>query len=308
LNVPLGLIGLALSSIFIPNEHPAEMRALDVGGLVLSGGACSALMYGMDVIAHNNASWLLAAGLLAASFVLGVFAVRHSVRHRSPLLDLSALTIRTFAVTIGGGSLFRIAISAVPFLLPLMFQVGFGLSAFSSGLLVLALFAGNLAMKPLTTPVLRRCGFRSVLIVNGVLTGVTILTCAMLTPNTPRTVILGTLFFGGLCRSMQFTSLNTLGFADVPRTKMSGANTFFSMVQQLTLAIGIAFGAVALQMALLIRGKESARLELGDFHLAFIFVAMIALLAVLDCFGLDSNAGAVVSGRSQPLGKAVGAK
>jgi len=89
---------------------------------------------------------------------------------------------------------------------------------------------------------------------------------------------------------------------------MSGANTFFSMVQQLTLAIGIAFGAVALQMALLIRGKESARLELGDFHLAFIFVAMIALLAVLDCFGLDSNAGAVVSGRSQPLGKAVGAK
>jgi EmrB/QacA subfamily drug resistance transporter len=308
LNVPLGLIGIVLSGIFIPNERPSQKPALDVMGLLLSGGTCTALMYGMDLVAHHNASWLLAGTLLALSLVLGALAIRHSRQHPSPLLDLSALRIRTFAVTMGGGSLFRIAIGAVPFLLPLMFQVGFGMSAFASGGLVLALFAGNLGMKPLTTPVLRRFGFRAVLIVNGLLSALAILACALLTPNTPRIVILITLFCGGLCRSMQFTSLNTLGFADVPKSKMSGANTFFSMVQQLTLAMGIAFGAVALQMALRLRGSGQSRLVLADFHLAFVFVAVIGALAVLDCFGLERNAGAIVSGHRQPVGEAVGSR
>lgn len=308
LNVPLGIAGVVLACIFVPNNRPTERPALDVGGFLLSGTACTMLMYGMDLIGRHGASWLLSGSMLAGSLIVGALAVRHARRHPQPLIDLSSLKIRTFSVMIGGGSLFRIAIAAVPFLLPLMFQVGFGLNAFQSGLLVLALFVGNVAMKPLTTPILRRFGFRSVLVVNGILTAVTILGCAFLTPSTPRMMILLTLFCGGLCRSMQFTSINTLGFADMPKAKLSGANTFFSMLQQLSMAFGIAFGAVALQVALLLRNHGSGNLNMTDFRLAFIFTAAIAAGAVFDFFKLEARAGAVVSGHEPSTVKAAASR
>ena len=137
------------------------------------------------------------------------------------LVDLKALNVHSYAVTIWGGQVFRIAIGSIPFLLPLLFQVGFGRSAFKSGLLVLAVFAGNLVMKPLTTPVLRHFNFRTILISNGFLNAAAIFACVFLTPATPVTVVVMLLFLSGLTRSMQFTALNTLAFADVPEDQMS---------------------------------------------------------------------------------------
>jgi MFS family permease len=225
-----------------------------------------------------------------------VSAVWHVRRHPHPLIDLSSLRVPTFAVTIWGGSLFRIAIGATPFLLPLMFQTGFGMNAFTSGLLVLAVFAGNLLMKPATTPVLRRFGFRTVLIANGLLAAVTIFACALFTSSTPKAIIVAVLFAGGLFRSMQFTSLNTVGFADIHESQLSGASTLSSMIQQMTIGMGIAVGAIALRLAGALHSTNTGALTAGDFRIAFALVGVIALVAVIDSFSLASNAGAEVSG------------
>jgi hypothetical protein len=188
------------------------------------------------------------------------------------------------------------AIGSAPFLLPLLFQECFGLNAFSSGMLVLSVFAGNLAMKPATTAVLRRFGFRTVLIVNGLLAAASILACAWLAPATPRAVIVAVLFCGGLFRSMHFTALNSVGFADVAPAQMAGANTFFSTANQMTMGMGIALGAIALQAAALLHSNRVAHMTLSDYQLAFVLVSIVGAAAVADCFALDRNAGAIVSG------------
>jgi Na+/melibiose symporter-like transporter len=233
--------------------------------------------------------------------VLGTLAVLHFTRTAAPLIDLATLKIKTFAITMSGGSLFRVAISVSPFLLPLMFQVGFGLSAFQSGLFMLGLFAGNLGMKTVTTPMLRRFGFRNILIVNGILTAVLMLGCAALSPQTPRLAILAVLFFNGLCRSMQFTSLSTIVYVDVPKPQMSSATSFSSMIVQMSMGMGVAVGAIALRLASYVHGNTSAIPKLADFHLAFVFVAILTALAVIDCFTLEPDAGAAVSGH-RPAG------
>jgi EmrB/QacA subfamily drug resistance transporter len=301
LNVPLGLIGIVLSALWIGNSREDEDRPFDWTGFVSSAIACSTLMYGLELFEQQPIPWLTIVLLLTVSLLTGLLMIWHSGRHATPLVNLSSLNIRTFAVTIRGGSLFRIAISVIPFLLPLLFQIGFGLSAFRSGLLVLAVFAGNLGMKTVTTPVIRRFGFRRVLIFNGLLTAVSLFACAFLSPATPTPVIVAVLFFGGLCRSMQFTSLTTLGFADVPPGQMSAATTFASMVQQMTMGMGVAAGAIALRIAALLRHGSASNPTIPDFHLAFVLIGLIALVSVLDFLKLDAAAGAVVSGHQHSL-------
>jgi EmrB/QacA subfamily drug resistance transporter len=298
LNVPLGLIGIVLSILWIGNSRVDQHRPFDWTGFATSAIACSTLMYGLELFEEQPAPWLRIAFLLTLSLLTGVLMVWHSSRHATPLINLSSLSIQTFAVTMWGGSLFRIAISVIPFLLPLLFQVGFGLTAFRSGLLVLAVFAGNLGMKTVTTPVIRRFGFRRVLIGNGLLTAISLFACALLSPTMPTPVILTILFFGGLCRSMQFTSLNTLGFADVPSNQMSAATTFASTVQQMTMGMGVAAGAIALRVSALVRHGSASHPTIPDFHLAFVFIGLIALISVLDFVRLDKTAGAIVSGHA----------
>ncbi len=296
LNVPLGLIGMVLSFLWIGNTREDQHRPFDWTGFASSAIACSTLMYGLELVGQQPTPWHSIIILLAVSLFSGYLMVWHSGRHATPLINLSSLSIQTFAVTIWGGSLFRISISVIPFLLPLLFQLGFGLTAFRSGLLVLAVFAGNLGMKIVTTPVIRRFGFRRVLIGNGLLTAASLFACAFLSPTLPVPIIIAVLFFGGLCRSMQFTSLNTLGFADVPPNQMSAATTFASMVQQMTMGMGVAAGAIALRVAALLRHDSASNPTIADFHLAFVLVGLIALISVLDFLKLDRAAGAVVSG------------
>jgi EmrB/QacA subfamily drug resistance transporter len=299
LNVPLGLIGIALSWIWIGKSQGDQHRPFDWTGFVSCAIACSTLMYGLELFEEQPTPWHAIVLFLAGSLLAGLVMVWHSTRDANPLIDLSALRIRTFAVTIWGGSLFRIAISVIPFLLPLLFQIGFGLSAFRSGLLVLAVFAGNLGMKTVTTPVIRLFGFRKVLIGNGLLTALSLFACAFLSPTTPTAIVVAVLFFGGLCRSMQFTSLNTLGFADIPPGQMSAATTFASMIQQMTMGMGVAAGAIALRIAALLRHGSATRPTIPDFHLAFVIIGLIALFSVLDFLKLDPSAGAVVSGHQK---------
>jgi EmrB/QacA subfamily drug resistance transporter len=296
LNVPLGVLAAALAAFWIPNSREEHVKPFDWLGFVLCGTGCVTFMYGLELIGRQNTPWRDAFLFLGAGSVLGILAILHFRRAPAPIIDLVSLKMKTFAITIGGGSLFRIAISVSPFLLPLMFQVGFGLNAFQSGILMLGLFAGNLGMKTVTTPVLRRFGFRSVLIVNGILTALLMLGCALLTPHTPRIVILAVLFVNGLCRSMQFTSLSTIAFADIPKSQLSSATSFSSMVTQLSMGTGVAAGAIALRFAALLNRNPSGIPSITDFHVAFVLVSILTLLAVIDCFTLEPQAGAEVSG------------
>jgi MFS family permease len=258
------------------------------------------LIYGLDLVGRPQTPYGISAAIVAVSIALGTVAVRHFRRHPHPLIDLSALRVPTFAITIWGASLFRIAIGATPFLLPLMFQVGFGMNAVTSGFLTLAVFAGNLLMKPATTPILRRFGFRTTMLYNGIFCAITFAACCFIFPDTPKYLIMAVLFVSGLSRSMQFTSLNTVGFADIPPSEMSAASTLSSTVQQVTFAMGVAFGAIALRIAGVVQGASGRTPTTADFHLAFGMVAVIALASIYDYFGLPANAGQEVSGQVTP--------
>ncbi len=225
LNVPLGIAGLLLTWRYIDNVREDAARRFDLAGFALCGLACTTLLYAMELVGRSDADWTIVGALVFVGVAASLTAWRHLRRAHQPVVDLSALKVKTFTVAMGGGSLFRIAISAAPFLLPLMFQVGFGMNAFDSGLLTLAVFAGNLSMKLVTTLVMRRFDFRPVLIVNGVLAALPLAAISLLTPTTPVFVIAAVLFASGLSRSLQFTALNTLSFAEVPKTQMSGAST-----------------------------------------------------------------------------------
>ncbi len=290
LNLPLGLLALIASLVLIPKRDEVTARTFDFSGFLLVGVASAALLYGVELLGQSRGSLLQGLLLSGAGVMLGGFAWRHMRRHSQPLLALGVVSVRTFSVCLCGGSIFRVAISTLPFLLPLMFQLAFGLSAFDAGLLVLAVFAGNLAMKPFTTWVMQRWGFRPVLMINGILGVLAIAACALLDERMSWALILFILFVGGLSRSMQFTLFNTLGFADIPKAQMSDASTLFSMFFQLSMAMGVAIGALLLRFAMNFHGN-TGQAATGDFQLTFLLVAVIAGAALLDNLRLPPQAG-----------------
>lgn len=295
LNVPLGVIALAAAFWLIRGSAEGP-RPFDLLGFLLIGIGCSALMISIELASQVPLDGFAVGLVFGVGLVTIALAVWHLLRVAHPLVDLSVLRLQSFAVTAGGGSLFRIAINSAPFLLPLLFQVAFGLSAVTSGLLMLALFAGNLGIKPATSWIMRRFGFRNVLVVNGLLVAIGFALCVTFSANTPLWFIASVLFFSGMCRSMQFTALNTIGFAEVAPAAMSGATTLFSLLQQLNASMGIAFGAVALRIPILISGRSSDAPTVSDFRVAFGIISFLALLALIDCARLGTNVGAEVSG------------
>lgn len=289
LNVPLGVVALLFARRLIPQIPGEKGVPFDVTGFVLTGIACLGLIFGLDKFNEGNIDWKPFA-MIGAALMTGALAIWHSKRAAYPLLPLVALNIKSYAVTIYGGSLFRVAIGALPFLLPLMFQLAYGMSAFDAGLLVLSVFAGNLAMKPFTSAILHRFRFKSIMLVNGLLNSVTIFACALLTPQVPTALTLLLLFASGMTRSMQFTALNTLAFSQVPAGQMSGANTLFNTAQQISTGLGIAIGALSLRIA----GHflpASETLQIDTFHIAFIIIGLFSLAGTLDSLTLDKTAG-----------------
>jgi MFS family permease len=289
LNVPLGLVAIALALALVPNVRGDDRRPFDWPGFVMTGLAAFGLVYGLETIGRGRTSVMTGALHLAAGLAAGTLALRHMLHTTHPLVDLLALRTPTFMIAVRGGIAFRAAIAALPFLLPLLFQLAFGLDPFNSGLLLLTLFAGNLVMKPATSAVLNRFGFKATLLVNGGIAIATIFGCGLLTPETSSAAIVPLLFVSGLARSMQFTTLNTLAFADVPQSHMSGANTLFSMMNQMGSALGIAVGAVALRLGGLLHPVTEIA-ALRDFQIAFCVVALLAMSAYLDFYRLSPDA------------------
>lgn len=285
LNLPLGLIAFACVFLLVPYENGRAGTRFDGLGFLLSGGGIALFVAGLEAMGRMPIAWAPVSVLLGAGGVSLALAIRHFRTATNPLIDLSGMAVPTFAVSIRGGSLFRTAIGAVPFLLPLMFQAAFGYDAFHAGLLMMAVFAGNLAMKPATTAILRSFGFRTVLVGNGLLNAVTLGACALLTPATPIAATAALLFVGGMSRSMQFTALNTIAFADISADRLAGANALFSTAMQLTIGLGIAVGALAVRGGRVIGGGEDA------YRVAFVLVGGVALLGMVDSLRLARGAG-----------------
>ncbi|WP_449576292.1 MFS transporter [Lelliottia nimipressuralis] len=299
INVPLGIVAIILALRIIPDLHDDERRPFDTPGFIATTIAMVSLVYAMESMGAQHSQGLLTLGLLVVGAVTLIYALRHFQRAQWPMIRLDAMQVPTFRVTMYGGSLFRASISAVPFLLPLMFQIGFGMDAFHSGLLVLAVFVGNLTIKPATTPLIRRLGFRKLLLINGALNVLSLLACAFISPQTPVWLIMLILYLGGVFRSIQFTAVSTLAFADVPSAQMSYANTLFSTATQLAVGLGITLGAIGIRI-----GEKMGDL-LGmtsvpgiSFRLAFVAIALICLVGMVDTLRLTKDAGSAVSNKA----------
>lgn len=297
INVPLGVAGLVFARRLIADDAAVDRRPFDWTGFILGGLSLAVLLYALDRFGQADAGLAAAALALAASLVLGGFALRHTRRHPHPLVPLGAFAVPSFAITMGGGSLARIVISTMPFLLPLLFQVGLGMNAFVSGLLVLWYGAANLAIKPLTGPILRRFGFRTVLMVNMAINAAAIGACAVIGRATSVALIVGLLLIAGASRSMQFTALNTLAFAEVDPAMTGQANTLFNTGFQLAVGMGIAFGAITLRLTSVALGAPEEAAS-GPFHLTFALVGLVALLPIASFRRLRADAGAAVSGHA----------
>ncbi|HHG1719015.1 TPA: MFS transporter [Klebsiella pneumoniae] len=296
INVPLGLAAIILSLRIIPDIRETERRSFDLSGFITTSVAMVSLVTAMERLGDRQPQIWPTLALAALGFGCLLYSIRHFRRAAAPMVRLDALQVPTFRVTMYGGSLFRASISAVPFLLPLLFQVGFGMDPFHSGLLVLAVFVGNLTIKPATTPLIRWLGFRRLLLINGALNVCSLLACALLTPQTPVWAIMLILYLGGVFRSIQITGVSTLAFADVPAAQMSDANTLFSTASQLAVGLGITLGAIGIRLGEQV-GDWLHLTELPgiSFRLSFVFIALICLVGMIDSLHLAKTAGSSVS-------------
>jgi EmrB/QacA subfamily drug resistance transporter len=293
LNVPVGLFGMALVFGLIRNFYGTTRRPFDIIGFVLNGLALSTLIYGMDLLGNRGVG-SGGAILVVVGLALGAAAIWYALRARHPLLDLGALRVRSFNVVNAGGSFFRLAISGPTFLLPLLFQVGLGMTAFASGLLLLVHAGGDFAAKLVTTRFIRIYGFRAVLLWTTVLFAVTIGACAAFTVSTPLWVILPLLFVSGVCRSLQMTSQTAFQFAEIPPEGVTAASTLSSALLQIVRAIGVALAATVLSVSLTLRGGDT--LDLADFRAGFVVVAVMALGSLFWYWPLHPASGADLSG------------
>jgi len=300
LNLPVGMVALILALLWIENVRGEKLHPFDWLTFLLGGFASAGAVYAMEELGGEGGHWQLPGAILALSLLSGTVAVLAGRRHPArSLIDFEAMKLKSYSLSIYGASAFRISVAVLPFLLPLMFQIAFGLTAFQSGLYLLALFGGDLSMKIFIIPTLRRFGFRRVLIVNGVITAGSIALCAIFAPTTPTFLIVAILFFHGGCRSMEFTCMTTLAYSEIESGKMSRANGFLSTVMQLSSGMGVAVGAITLRLVAHAHGHSAAAPRLNDFHVAILLLAVLALGPVFDSLGLAQNAGTDTSGHRE---------
>ena len=297
LNLPLGLVGTLLVRLWVPQLRAAVAPKLDLIGFVWCSTALTCLIAGFQRSVSPGEGHWLALGLIAAGMGTGAMALRHLRRAAQPLLDLAVMHHPSFAVAVAWpGGVFRGLSSTVPFLLPLLFQLGFGLSPTVAGGWVLVYFAGNLGIKPFTTAILRRFGFRQVMAVDGALMAGTLLACGLLGPRTPHGLMILALFAAGATRSMLLTSITSIAFADVPQHHKNAASTLLSILNQASMATGVALAAFLLA---LMSAAAGGTMGLAALHHALWAVAAIALAGGLGFRAMAPDVGAEVSAQAK---------
>jgi EmrB/QacA subfamily drug resistance transporter len=290
INIPVALAGIALITRFIPDVREEAPSQFDLRGFLLIGPGLSLFLTGVTLLGIDLVSQQIVFEVIAAGAALLLAYVWHALRHPNPIIDVRLLTIPTYRAGVVGGFLFRTGLGAGPFLLPLLFQAGFGMTAFQSGMLTFSTGIGSMFMKTQVVTILRRFGFRRVLVLNALIAALFAAVPALFTIATPPLLIIGLFLVGGLSRSLQFTSLNTLAYADVPPPLLSRATSFASVCQNLSGAVGVTIAALGLETAQRLVGGGS--LSLAHFPPVFILVAAISASSVLLFVQLTKSSGA----------------
>ncbi|CAH2409465.1 MFS transporter [Mesorhizobium escarrei] len=293
IHVPIGLIGIWLATHFLPETEAARTPPLDFIGFMLSGLAASGIVFGLSVVSLPALPPIAGFLTVAVGLVSAVLYLLHARRAKNPLLALELFRNQVFRASVLGGGLFRIGIGAVPFLLPLMFQIGFGLTPFQSGMITFVAAIGAIGMKFVTALIFRVAGFRRVLIFGSLIAAASIAINGLLSPDTPYLLVLAALLVGGFIRSMFFTGINALAYAEISTADTSRATPITAVFQQLSIALGVALAGGILEVSTTIHGGP---LTLGDFHIAFFIVAALSAAASLPFMRLAPDAGNAVSG------------
>ncbi|MCB1467703.1 MAG: MFS transporter [Rhizobiaceae bacterium] len=299
INLPIGVAGVWLAGKHLPHIEAAAVQPLDARGFLLVGLAASGIVFGLSVVSLPALPPII--GVITALFGLAMAGlyVMHARRQANPILNPRMFSNATFRAAVLGGSTFRMGTGAVPFLLPLMFQLGFGLTPFQSGLLTFASAVGALAMKFAAPATLRLGGFKTVLMCAGVLGSIFIGANALFTPETPTSAIIATLVASGFFRSLFFTSSNTLVFAEIDEREASQATAIAACTQQISLALGVAIGGGVLEGYSFFTGQP---IDLYGFRFAFVTVALVTLSSVFWFARLSPNSGNLVSGHRADKG------
>jgi EmrB/QacA subfamily drug resistance transporter len=296
INLPLGVVAFVVAGRIVPAETAPSIGPLDWVGFLLCAGFLLCLLVGVEFVGAS--SRLSPTGIVtvtAVGLALAFLSWRWLRRSAHPLLRFGVLRTPSFRAGNVGGSVYRMVISAAPFLLPLMFQVGFGWSPIQAGGLVLWLFVGNLGVKPATSPLIRRFGFRTVLIFSVGAGAIIFGLVATLSPSSPLPLVVTLLLLSGAFRSIGFSAYNSLQFADIDPAHMSDANTLSSTMQQVAAALGIALGAVIVRLTDRYLGPST--LPALPYAVAFIVLAMLMVWPLVGALRLHRSAGDEVAGR-----------
>jgi EmrB/QacA subfamily drug resistance transporter len=295
INIPIGLLGIFMALRYIDPIRSEDPERFDLYGLVLAGIGLGGIAFGLSVAGLNLLPWTVVAALVVVGSISMTLYVIHAGRTGSPVLDFSLLHLSTLRASIIGGFLFRLGIGALPFLLPLLMQVGFGLSPFKSGLVTFASAVGAMGMKTLAARIIRTFGFRNIMVVNAIVSSLFLAACALFTASTPLLLIMIILVVGGFFRSLQFTAINTVAYAEVEPAQMSRATTLVSVNQQLAISAGVAVGAFSVESTMMLR--HVSELTAAEFPPAFLVVAIISAVSAYFFWQMPDDAGHEISGR-----------
>ncbi|MEO9168934.1 MAG: MFS transporter [Aestuariivirga sp.] len=294
MHLPIGILGIVLTTLLMPEQPPQPVAPLDVKGFLLSGIGLSFTVFGFTILGRGLFNLPETLTMVGVGIIMIWTYVRHAHAVPHPILDLRLLRHETLRISLEGGFFFRMAAGSIPFLLPLLLQIGFHATPFQSGLLTCATAAGAMVMKFLAARILRTFGFRQMFLVNGVVACGFMAVCALFTQATPGYVIALTLLLGGLSRSLQFTSLNTIAYADIANPDIARANSLYTVNQQLSMAMGVAIAALLLDGSVWIRG--ASELSQVDFAATFVTISLLGLVALPFYYRLRPAAGAGISG------------
>jgi EmrB/QacA subfamily drug resistance transporter len=295
INIPIGLVGIFMAQRYIDPIRSEKPERFDLYGMVLAGIGLAGIAFGLSVAGLNLLPWTIVASLVTIGIISMTLYVIHAKRTASPVLDFSMLRLPTLRASIIGGFLFRLGIGALPFLLPLLMQVGFGLSPFKSGLVTFASAIGAMGMKTLAARIIKTFGFRNIMVINAIVSSAFLGACALFTAATPLLLIMIILVVGGFFRSLQFTAINTVAYAEVEPARLSRATTLVSVNQQLAISAGVAVGAFCVESTMALRHQNG--LNADDFAPAFLVVGLIAAVSAYFFWQMPDDAGHEISGR-----------
>ncbi|WP_332766913.1 MFS transporter [Phenylobacterium sp.] len=295
MNLPVAVVGVFLVFRYVPNVSEQQVSPIDWTGILLTGLGLAGLIFGFENLGRDMLPDGLVAGLFLGGFAaLGLYW-RRARGNPHAIIDLSVFRIQTFTASVVGGAFMRVAMGATPFMLAMLLQIGFGMSPFQAGLMTFISAAGALVMKTTAPPILRRFGFRTVLVVNAVFVGVSFMAYGLFTPATPHWLIMIGLAVGGFFRSLHFTSLNGMAYADIDQDRMSRASTTSSMMQQLVQSIGIGLAATLMHFFMVARGET--HLTAGAISPAFVVIGLLTFVSLFFFVPLPKNAGDEMNGR-----------